>query len=75
MKKGRISKKLDGVRKMPPSYHTIPGHEFSYEKSEVMNYLKNDDEAMNWFFRLMQTNELIVYDPNTGRWQGNDYEL
>ncbi|MFQ6365894.1 hypothetical protein ACLM47_03920 [Lactococcus lactis] len=75
MAKRKTSKKFSGIKKMPPLYHKLPGQEYSYDKSEVLNWVKNDLELQDWFFRLMENRGIIIYDSKTGKWQGKDYRL
>lgn len=76
MVKNKISKKFDVVQQMPPLYHKIPNEEYDNKKSQVIEFLsKDEDGALNWLFRYIEQKGLIVYDPETGKWQGKDYGL
>lgn len=75
MSKHKVSKLLDVAKKMPPLYHTLPGEEFDLSKSEVVQWLIQQSDILSYISnRVMGTGELIVYDQETGKWQGVDYD-
>lgn len=75
MKKKYKSKKFDSVKNMPELHHKLPDQDFELEKSEVLNFLKNDEGTMQWLFDTMNSSGLIVYNPETKKWRGKDYGL
>ena len=71
------SKYLEVAKKMPPLYHTLPGETFDMEKSEVAKWLMEQPEILNYVVNRIKGGKgqepFIVYDPDTGKWQGVDY--
>lgn len=74
MKRRKVSKKLNCLKTMPPLYHKLPNEEFSFEKSEVINFIKNQPELFEWLWIVAKDWNLIEYDKNTGKWQGIEFE-
>ena len=74
MPKQKVSKLLDVVKKMPPLYHTLPGEEFDLSKSEVVQWLIRQPDILSYIAnRITGIGKLIVYDRETGKWKGVDY--
>lgn len=73
MRKKHRSQRLNFARNMPPLYHTLPGEEFDYKKSQVLRWLSERPELLLYLFDVVSNHE-IVYNPDTGKWQGVDYE-
>lgn len=71
--KSGTTKLLMSVRKMPPSYHTLPGENFSVNDSEVVKWLMSQPGVRNFIFSKMSVYGLIEYDPTTQKWRGVDY--
>lgn len=71
--KKRRSKKWDVAKKMPPLAHTIRGAEFDVGRSAVVQWLISRPEIMQLVFNAVKDHGDIVYDPETGLWQGVDY--
>jgi hypothetical protein len=67
-------KQLDVGRKLPPSFHKMPDQTFDIKKSEVAKWLINQPEILNFVVEIMKKSEAIVYDKETGKWQGVDWE-
>lgn len=72
-KKRKYSVNLDAGKKMPPLYHTLPGQDFDYDKSEVLNWIANQPEMLNFVREQLKSAGYIVYNPETGQWTGVDY--
>lgn len=72
--KKRRSKLLEVARKLPPSYHTIPGQEFDVNKSEVINWLIEQPEILNYLWNNIKQSSYVFYDSETGTWTGIDWE-
>lgn len=68
------SKKLNVAKKLPPSYHTIPGQEFEINKSEVVRWLINQPDILNYLWDNIKQSKDVEYDPETGIWTGVDYD-
>ena len=72
-KKKKYSVNLDAGKNMPPLYHTFPGQEFDYKKSEVLNWIAQQPEMLNFVRDQLNSAGYIVYNPDTGQWCGVDY--
>lgn len=70
----RKSRILDIARFMPPLRHSIPGQDFDIKKSEVMNWLMQSPIVWNYVWNNVKQSGALTYDPDTGKWQGTDYE-
>jgi hypothetical protein len=68
------SRKLNIARKLPPSYHTIPGQEFDIKKSEVMKWLIDQPDILNYLWNNIKQSGDVEYDSETGIWTGVDYD-
>ena len=66
------SKKLLVGRRMPKLYHTLPGKKFSVENSEVLNWISNQPDLLDWIFRQLVSAQYIKYLRETGQWVGED---
>lgn len=64
---------LNGAKKMPPSYHTLPDREFDIMDSRVCDWLMADPAIRQKVFDMAVNRKVIVYDPETGMWKGTDY--
>lgn len=74
MRKKKVrSKKLDFGKDMPPSFHTLPGEEFSPEKSEVLKWIASQPMLLIWLKDQLKSAGYITYDATTGKWTGVDY--
>ena len=68
------SKLLAVAKHMPPLYHKLPGEVFDIEKSEVVKWLVQQPEILNYIFNQIKgKNPYIVYNSTTGKWRGIDY--
>ena len=59
---------------MPPLRHSIPGQEFSIYNSEVIRWLINQPEALNYIWNNIKNSGTVVYDSESGTWQGVNYK-
>lgn len=73
-KKKRRNKNLKFAANMPPLYHTLPGEDFSHDKSEVLEWISERPGLLNYVFSHAANAKEIFYDSSTGKWQGVDYE-
>lgn len=73
-KKKKYSISLEIGKKMPPLYHTLPGQEFDYKKSEVLDWIAQQPEMLNFVREQLKSAGYIKYDRKTGLWIGVDYE-
>lgn len=69
----RRSKKLSVAKKLPPSYHTLPGQEFDIKKSEVINWLIDQPNILNYLWDNIKQSGDVFYDSETGTWTGVDW--
>lgn len=68
------SKKLNVARNLPPCYHKLPGQKYDVKKSEVINWLIQRPSILEFLWDQFKQSGDIEYDPETGKWQGVDYE-
>lgn len=68
------SQLLDMAKNMPPLRHSIPGQEFNIYDSEVIQWLINQPEALNYIWNNIKNSGAVIYDKSTGTWQGVNYE-
>lgn len=73
-KKKTYSVNLEGGKKMPPLYHTLPGKEFDYKQSEVLNWIAKQPEMLNFVREQLKSAGYIFYNSETGQWCGVDYD-
>ncbi|MGG2111937.1 hypothetical protein ABFY60_15665 [Lysinibacillus pakistanensis] len=67
------SKNLEVARKLPPSYHTLPGEKFEMKKSEVINWLIEQPEILNYLWNNIKNSDDVEYNAATGVWTGVEY--
>lgn len=72
--KKKYSVNLGIGKKMPPLYHMLPGQEFDYKKSEVLDWIAQQPEMLNFVREQLKSAGYIKYDRKTGLWTGVDYE-
>lgn len=61
-------------KNLPPSYHKLPGMEYDPEKSEVIKWLIQEPFILNFIWDQFKQSGNIEYNPDTGKWQGVDYD-
>ncbi len=74
MAKKEVSKLLEVARKMPPLYHTLPEKEFSIENSEMAQWMMQQPEILQYIANRIKDGHHIVYNRETGKWQGVDFD-
>ena len=74
MAKYKRSKILDIARMMPPRRHSIPGKPFDIRDSGVMKWMLRSPVVWNYIWNNIKQSGAITYNPETGKWQGVDYE-
>ncbi|MDR1408874.1 MAG: hypothetical protein LBJ12_01095 [Oscillospiraceae bacterium] len=74
MLKRKRSYRWQIAKKMPPLQHSIPGEVFTWEKSEVCAWLCKQPELMYILYNSVKDHGDIIYDPETGKWQGVDFD-
>ena len=68
------NKKLLAVRNLPPSYHRLPGKEYDVKKSEVIAWLIQRPSVLEYVWDQIKQSGDVIYDSDTGKWQGVDYD-
>lgn len=59
------------IKKMPPLYHTLPGEDFDWEKSEVMKWALSQPQIGNKI--MNEVRKYATYDADTGKWTGIEW--
>ena len=67
-KKKNYDKRLDAFREMPELYHTIPGEEYDAERSEVLDWIREQPKLLDWLRDVARYKGLIEY--TDGKWRG-----
>ena len=57
---------------MPRLKHYVPGEAFDFQKSELVQWLMNNENAFDLVFSALQSSGAIVFDSETGEWKGCD---
>ena len=70
----KISKKLNCLKTMPPVSHSIPGENFSYQKSEFVQWVLEQKTILDWLCQCLMNSKLIEYNKELKKWQGIDYD-
>ena len=65
---------VDAAKKMPPLYHKNPDAEFDIRKSRTIWWLIKQPEILTYVWNLITSAKVIVYNPDTHKWQGIDFE-
>lgn len=69
------SKKLEVGKQMPPLYHKLPGEEYAPGQSEVLNWIAQQPDLLEWTFAQLKSAGYVEYDSETGIWSGvEDWE-
>lgn len=74
MKRFKRSKKLSVGRNLPPSYHKLPGQDYDVKKSEAVKWLIERPSILEYVWDKFKQSDDVFYNPDTGKWQGVDYE-
>ena len=69
-----LNKKLRVIKNMPPLYHTLPNRNFDIKKSEVVRWLIEHPEVLNYLWDHIKQSGMLEYDIETKKWKGIDYE-
>ncbi|WP_354017695.1 hypothetical protein [Enterococcus faecalis] len=64
----------DGIDLMPPLYHTLPGKEFSFFESEVVQWLIGKNHIYELVYLAACYNKVITFNTETGCFQGELYQ-
>jgi hypothetical protein len=52
---------------MPRLKHYVPGEAFDFQKSELVQWLMNNENAFDLVFSALQSSGAIVFDSETGK--------
>lgn len=74
MGKRKRSQNLVTARNMPPLFHTLPGEKYEHKKSEVLKWISKNPFLLNYAFSHAKNAKYIIYNSDTGKWQGVDWE-
>lgn len=67
-KSKKHDKRLDVFREMPELVHSKPGEDFDLEKSEVIGWIRQHPELLDYLKDSARYKGLIEY--KDGRWRG-----
>jgi len=73
-KSTQMDRRLKFAANMPPLYHTLPGENYHYKKSEVLKWLSGCPALIDYLFDRAASTKQIEYDDVTGLWTGVDWE-
>lgn len=62
------------ISRMPPLHYTLPGEKFDIEKSQVIKWLIQQPEILDWLYMRMVSSRMIKYNPDTQKWVGVNYD-
>lgn len=67
-------KRLFVAKDMPPLYRSLPGNMYSYKNDEVLKWISQRPGLLNYLFDKLSASKYILYNSETGKWQGENYE-
>lgn len=67
-------KRLSVAKTMPPLFRKRPGEVYSVENDMVIAWVKANPALLDYLVDQLRGIGYIVYDKNTGMWEGVDYE-
>lgn len=73
-KSNAMDQRLKCIANMPPLYNKLPNESFSFEKSEVMKWLAQQPQLIEYLFSVISRKGFIKYNRETHKWQGVDWE-
>lgn len=69
----RKNQLLSIARKMPPLFYSLPEEPFDILKSRVLWWLVKQPDVLNFIWNRVKQSGDVVYDPDTGKWVGVDF--
>jgi hypothetical protein len=63
----------DAFRDMPPLHHRLPDEEYKTSKSEVYDWIREQEDIMHWLMMKAHKAGAIKYDPVLEMWHGSKY--
>lgn len=73
-KQKKYSKKLLIAKLMPSLHHTLPGQKYDAKKSQVLSWIVEQPDILEWAFDQMKSTGYISYNSADGKWTGIDYD-
>lgn len=67
------SKFLEVGKEMPLLYHTFPDEEYDPTQSQVLRWISEQPELLEWIFEQLRSTGYIVYDSDWGAWHGVNF--
>lgn len=67
------SKLLEVGKEMPMLYHLFPDEEYDPTQSQVLRWISEQPELMEWIFKQLKSTGYIVYDPQWEAWRGVNF--
>ena len=69
----RVSRLLQPALAMPPLEHWDRAQPFDASNSEVLKWIAAQPELQAWLFEKLRNWRLIVFNRETGLWNGKDW--
>lgn len=66
-------KRLLGAKNMPPLKRKESGEEYDYKNDEVLKWISERPEMMDYLLGVLQRRGCIKFDPINCTWQGVNY--
>ena len=66
------SKKLEIIKRMPKLFHTLPNQSFDILKSQVIGWLIQQPDVLNYLWDHVKQSGFVEYEPVTKTWKGVD---
>lgn len=67
------SKFFEVGKEMPLLYHTFPDEEYDPTQSQVLRWISEQPELLEWIFEQLRSTGYIVYDSDWGAWHGVNF--
>lgn len=64
------SKLLEVGKEMPLLYHSFPDEPYDPKQSQVLRWISEQPELMEWIFRQLKSAGYVIYDPQWQAWRG-----
>lgn len=64
------SKLLEVGREMPILYHRFPDEEYDSTQSQVLRWISEQPELLEWTFRQLKSTGYVIYESQWGAWRG-----
>lgn len=64
------SKLLEVGKEMPLLYHSFPDEPYDPKQSQVLRWISEQPELMEWIFKQLKSVGYITHIPQWGAWKG-----